>query len=90
MSDKEKFSLFSHDVDTSLKVLVPYDACNRPNTAGGSKVICPYENPMQSLLVFEKSIEVESREVKNEGYDFCWNSCDIENCPTYVKERGEQ
>lgn len=68
------------------EVWVPIDARERPiktNTSKSSE-ICPYEKeaitPMTTLTGKIDFVEVE---VSDGHGKYCWNTCNIENCPTY-------
>ncbi len=87
--EAERFGLFKHSNDSSLNIFVPFDSEKRPDFVVDN-VSCPYDG-IEISLAFRISKKLAAREVsRNKEYDFCWNHCDVEDCPTYVEERDEK
>ena len=64
----------------------PVDDNIRANQFRGQSEDCPRPVGLQHTIECSRKI-VDIELTKLGGYDYCWNSCSIKDCPAYMANR---
>jgi hypothetical protein len=67
------------------QVLIPKGWSWRADLANCHSRYCPYSVGPSSRLDLVFDANVAKKMVEEKGYDYCWNACDITDCPAYVE-----